>query len=201
MNNIRFRRIGAYLIDYVFIFLLITMLSQIRFLNPTYEEYAEASSEYTEIIDNLTVDNAVEVAESEEYLQVNYDLSRYSISISIISVLVYLLYFVDFQKWNKGQTLGKKMFNIKVVSDKGSVRWLQMLLREVIIYNLLFQIILILALFICNYEAYMYVSSLVTFISGLVVWISIFMFLLRKDGNGLHDLIAKTNVEDVNGNK
>ena len=137
MNNIKFRRISAYLIDYLFIFLIITMLSQIRVLNPTYDEYYEAYDRYMEIYDDLSVDNALEIVESAEYQEVNYDLSRYSVSISIISLVVYLVYFVGFQKWNKNQTLGKKMFNIEVVSNDGkSASWLQILLREVIIYNI-----------------------------------------------------------------
>ena len=59
MNNIKFRRISAYLIDYLFVFLLLTMLSQIRVLNPSYEEYAESYVRYEEMMDDLTVDNAV----------------------------------------------------------------------------------------------------------------------------------------------
>ena len=93
MNNIKFRRISAYLIDYLFVFLLLTMLSQIRVLNTSYEEYAESYVRYEEMMDDLTVDNAVEIAKSQEYMQVNYDLSRYSVSISIISLVVYLAYF------------------------------------------------------------------------------------------------------------
>ena len=65
MNNIKFRRISAFLIDYLFIFLLTTMISQIRVLNPTYNKYLDAYDRYVEIYDDLTVDNAIEVAESE----------------------------------------------------------------------------------------------------------------------------------------
>ena len=49
MSNIKVKRIGAYIIYYLFVFLLITMLSQIRVLNPSYEEYAESYVSYEEI--------------------------------------------------------------------------------------------------------------------------------------------------------
>lgn len=203
-NNIKFRRFSAYLIDYLFIFLLITMISQIRVLNPTYDEYIEAYGRYTEIYEDLTVDNALEIAESDEYKEVNYDLSRYSVSISIISLVVYFAYFVGFQKWTKNQTLGKKMFNLEVASDNGKdVSWFQMLIREVIIYNLLLEILSIISIFVFDYQGYWVASNILTFIAGVILWICVFFILFRKDGKGIHDLLAKTKVvgkEQQNGN-
>lgn len=195
MNNIKFRRISAYLIDYLFIFLLTTMISQIRVLNPTYNKYLDAYDGYVEIYDDLTVDNAIEVAESEEYMEVNYDLSRYSVSLSIISLVVYVAYFVGFQKWNKNQTLGKKMFNLEIVSDNnGKAKWWQIILRETIIYNFLFELLLIVSIFVLDYQGYFVVSNILTFVAGLILWINAFFILFRKDGKGLHDMLAKTNV-------
>lgn len=199
MNNIKLKRIGAYIIDYLFVFLLITMLSQIRALNPNYEEYAEAYARYEEIYDDLTVDNALEIAESQEYKQVNYDLSRYSVSISVISLVVYLAYFVGFQKWNNNQTLGKKVFSLQVVeNDNKKVGWLQMLWREVVLYNLIWKVLAIVSIWIFNYEGYMYASSLLTLISGAIVWANIFFVVIRNDSKGIHDLLAKTKVVERN---
>ena len=194
-SNIKFRRFSAYLIDYLFIFLLITMISQIRVLNPTYNEYIDSYGRYTEIYEDLTVDNVLEIAESDEYKEVNYDLSRYSVSISIISLVVYFAYFVGFQKWNKNQTLGKKMFNIEVASDDGKdVSWFQMLIREIIIYILLLEILSIISIFVFDYQGYWVASNILTFIAGLISWVSVFFILFRKDGKGIHDLLAKTRV-------
>ena len=205
MSNIKVKRIGAYIIDYLFVFLLITMLSQIRVLNPSYEEYAESYVRYEEIMNDLTVDNAVEIAKSKEYMQVNYDLSRYSVSISIISLVVYLAYFVGFQKWNNNQTLGKKLFNIQVVGNENKkVGWLQLLWREVVLYNLIWEVLAIVSIWVFNYEGYMYASSLLTFIAGAIIWVNIFFVVIRNDSRGIHDLLAKTKVverDEDNGNR
>lgn len=205
MSNIKVKRIGAYIIDYLFVFLLITMLSQIRVLNPSYEEYAESYVRYEEMMDDLTVDNAVEIAKSQEYMQVNYDLSRYSVSISIISLVVYLAYFVGFQKWNNNQTLGKKLFNIQVVGNENKkVGWLQLLWREVVLYNLIWEVLAIVSIWVFNYEGYMYASSLLTFIAGAIIWVNIFFVVIRNDSRGIHDLLAKTKVverDEDNGNR
>ena len=205
MSNIKVKRIGAYIIDYLFVFLLITLLSQIRVLNPSYEEYAESYVRYEEMMDDLTVDNAVEIAKSQEYMQVNYDLSRYSVSISIISLVVYLAYFVGFQKWNNNQTLGKKLFNIQVVGNENKkVGWLQLLWREVVLYNLIWEVLAIVSIWVFNYEGYMYASSLLTFIAGAIIWVNIFFVVIRNDSRGIHDLLAKTKVverDEDNGNR
>lgn len=205
MSNIKVKRIGAYIIDYLFVFLLITMLSQIRVLNPSYEEYAESYVRYEEMMDDLTVDNAVEIAKSQEYMQVNYDLSKYSVSISIISLVVYLAYFVGFQKWNNNQTLGKKLFNIQVVGNENKkVGWLQLLWREVVLYNLIWEVLAIVSIWVFNYEGYMYASSLLTFIAGAIIWVNIFFVVIRNDSRGIHDLLAKTKVverDEDNGNR
>ena len=168
-------------------------------LSPNYEEYAEAYARYEEIYDDLTVDNALEIAESQEYKQVNYDLSRYSVSISVISLVVYLAYFVGFQKWNNNQTLGKKVFSLQVVeNDNKKVGWLQMLWREVVLYNLIWKVLAIVSIWIFNYEGYMYASSLLTLISGAIVWANIFFVVIRNDSKGIHDLLAKTKVVERN---
>lgn len=203
-NSVLIKRIGAYIIDYLFIFLLLTMLNQIRFLNPTYDEYMQVYDNYLEIMDGLTVDNAIEIAESAEFREVNYDLSKYSVSISIISVVIYIAYFWGFQMWNKNQTLGKKMFNIQVVGkDDNKPRWWQMLLRSVILYNLWLEALLIISLFIFDSNGYIWVSSVLSVVSTVILFVTAFMVLFRKDGRGLHDIIANTKVvvkEIENGN-
>ena len=191
-----FKRVGAYAIDYLFIFLLLTMLSQIRFLNPTYDLYMENYDKYLEIMDNINDDNILDVVNDSEYQEVNYNLSKYSVSVSIISIILFLAYFVGFQKWNKNQTLGKKLFNISVKSkkDDGNPSWGQMFLRTIILYNILFEIFLIISLYIFNASEYMLVSNIITILAAIVFYANVFFIIFRKDNAGIHDLIAKTKV-------
>lgn len=191
-----FKRVGAYAIDYLFIFLLLTMLSQIRFLNPTYDLYMENYDKYLEIMDNINDDNILDVVNDSEYQEVNYNLSKYSVSVSITSIILYLTYFVGFQKWNKNQTLGKKLFNISVKNkkDDSSPSWGQMFLRTIILYNILFEIFLIISLYIFNASSYMIISNIITILAAIVFYVNVFFIIFRKDNAGIHDLIAKTKV-------
>ena len=183
MKFLIFKRIGAYAIDYLFIFLLLTMLSQIRFLNPTYDLYIENYDKYLEIMDNINDDNILDVVNDSEYQEVNYNLSKYSVSVSIISIVLYLTYFVGFQKWNKNQTLGKKLFNISVKNkkDDSSPSWGQMFLRTIILYNILFEIFLIISLYIFNASEYMVVSNIITILAAIVFYANVFFIIFRKD--------------------
>lgn len=196
MKFLIFKRIGAYAIDYLFIFLLLTMLSQIRFLNPTYDLYMDNYDKYLDIMDNVSSENVLDIINDSEYQEVNYNLSKYSVSVSITSIILYLAYFVGFQKWNKNQTLGKKLFNISVKNkkDDGNHSWGQMFLRTIILYNILFEIFLIISLYIFNASEYMVVSNIITILAAIVFYANVFFIIFRKDNAGIHDLIAKTKV-------
>lgn len=172
------------------------MLSQIRFLNPTYDLYMENYDKYLEIMDNINDDNILDVVNDSEYQEVNYNLSKYSVSVSITSIILYLTYFVGFQKWNKNQTLGKKLFNISVKNkkDDSSPSWGQMFLRTIILYNILFEIFLIISLYIFNASSYMIISNIITILAAIVFYVNVFFIIFRKDNAGIHDLIAKTKV-------
>lgn len=191
----KLQRLGAYIIDYIFILLLITLLGQIRFLNPTFDEYYKTYDESMEMINNTNEEDIFKLLESEEYSLANYNLAKYSVSISIISIIVYLGYFVGFQKWNKNQTLGKKLFNIEVASIKNTdVKWWQILLREIIIYNLIAEILYVILILFLNVNSYFMISNIILAISSLIFLINVILILFRKDGRGLHDLLAKTIV-------
>ena len=191
----KLQRLGAYIIDYIFILLLITLLGQIRFLNPTFDEYYKTYDESMEMINNTNEEDIFKLLESEEYSLANYNLAKYSVSISIISIIVYLGYFVGFQKWNKNQTLGKKLFNIDVASiENTDVKWWQILFREIIIYNLIAEILYVILILFLNVNSYFMISNIILAISSLIFLINLILILFRKDGRGLHDLLAKTIV-------
>lgn len=194
--NITIKRISAYIIDYIFIVLLITLISQIRFLNPNYDEYVSAYNDYYDYYEEI-LDNNISIIDSKEFKMTYYNLDKYSISISISSIIVYLLYFVGFQKWNNYQTLGKKVFNIKISSKSNNISWGKLTIRSIILYNIFFEILSILALFIFNENSYLYVNIAINIIASIVFYINVFMIILSKKHLGLHDIICKTEIKEV----
>ena len=201
MDSLTFRRICAYAIDYIFIVLLTTMVSGIRFLNPTYDDYASTYSEYSDMYESIA-DGNLEVVNSTEFKNVYYNLDKYSVTISISTIVMYLLYFVGFQKWNHNQTLGKKAFNIAVVGENKKVTIWQMLFRSLIIYNIVFEILSLLALWIFDVNSYMLVDMIITSMAMIFFYINAAIVIFSKSHLGIHDRICKTKVEGVtvNGN-
>ena len=201
MDSLTFRRICAYAIDYIFIVLLTTMVSGIRFLNPTYDDYVSTYSEYSDMYDSIA-DGNLDVVNSTEFKNVYYNLDKYSVTISISTIVIYLLYFVGFQKWNHNQTLGKKAFNIAVVGENKKVTIWQMLFRSLIIYNIVFEILSLLALWIFDANSYMLVDMIITSMAMIFFYINAAIVIFSKSHLGIHDRICKTKVEGVtvNGN-
>ncbi len=189
------KRILAYLIDVVIVLLTSSMLSSISYLNPQLETYNKYYDEYSE----KTKDYLDKKTTDDEYLQItndySYKLERNSVYSSVISVVTILLYFGVFQKYNNGQTLGKKLLNIRV---KGNLNVFKYLLRTAIIYNIFInvaKIILIVALDqnqYLNANKYLYILALVVEVTTIV------MIMLRKDHKGLHDLIVGSEVVEEN---
>ncbi len=189
------KRILAYLIDVVIVLFASSMLSSISYLNPQLETYNKYYDEYSE----KTKDYLDKKTADDEYLQItndySYKLERNSVYSSVISVVTILLYFGVFQKYNNGQTLGKKLLNIRV---KGNLNIFKYLLRTAIIYNVFInvaKIILIVALDQNQYliaNKYLYILALVVEVTTIV------MIMLRKDHKGLHDLIVGSEVVEEN---
>ena len=125
----------------------------------------------------------------------SYDLSKVGVNSAVINLVVSTLYFVGFQYINKGKTVGKKLLKIKIVDEKNErPKFYQVLIHSVIINSLvtsLISVILIVSLSKSNYLTY---NQIVQFIDMGLVFLSIGFMIFRKDGKGVHDLIAKTNV-------
>lgn len=189
------KRILAYLIDVVIVLFASSMLSSISYLNPQLETYNKYYDEYSE----KTKDYLDKKTADDEYLQItndySYKLERNSVYSSIISVVTILLYFGVFQKYNNGQTLGKKLLNIRV---KGNLNVFKYLLRTVIIYNVFINVAKIILIVALDQNQYLIANKYLYALALVVEVTTIVMIMLRKDHKGLHDLIVGSEVIEEN---
>ena len=189
------KRILAYLIDVVIVLLASSMLSSISYLNPQLETYNKYYDEYSE----KTKDYLDKKTADDEYLQItndySYKLERNSVYSSIISVVTILLYFGVFQKYNNGQTLGKKLLNIRV---KGNLNVFKYLLRTAIIYNVFINVAKIILIVALDQNQYLIANKYLYALALVVEVTTIVMIMLRKDHKGLHDLIVGSEVVEEN---
>ncbi len=193
-----FKRLIAYFIDMLIVVVASSMLASISYLNPQLDKYNEIYESFEETAKEYN-DKKIEMSEYQNKIkEYNYDLDRNSIVSSSISIILITIYFVIFQKYNNGQTLGKKLMKIKIESNASIGKYL---IRSLILYNLGINLIKILFVLLLSKENYMLASNIL-YVGALIIETTIvIMVCTRKDNRGLHDLAAGTNVIEVKPNE
>jgi len=191
-----FPRLVAYIVD---IFLVSIVCTGIMFLVPENKNYDKYMKEYEQI----QTDYMEEKIDTKEYLNksmdVVYDIDYSNVIPMIIEVVLIILYFIVFQFYNKGQTFGKKLMKLRVVSTKDNDLSLnQVAYRALIINSVLVNILILGALLFLGRNYYYYVSLVLQAIASVIIIATLMMILFRKDGKGLHDVVAGTKVIQEN---
>ena len=106
------QRVLAFLIDLVLISMITSLITMFVPVNDT------ATKLYEE--QNRVLEGYVEGTVSmEEYVNqmvdLSYDISRQTVIVSIVAIVISLLYYVVYPCYNNGQTFGKKLMKIKLV--------------------------------------------------------------------------------------
>lgn len=205
-ETIKYRRIAAYFIDMFVVIIVISLLGQIKFLNPNYDKYTKLSKEFEKFSESLIEDQNItseELINSKEYINYVYKLSHYSISNTITQFIVIVLYFTLFPIFNNNQTIGKRLFRIQVVDiKKKKVSWYKHLLRALIlpIYNSLVLFIPVTLVFnlinvlIFKEKTFLYTSAIISFVFCIYSYFDVIYMISNKDDLTLHDKIIGTKV-------
>lgn len=207
-KSIKFKRISAYIIDIIIIFVMVMLLSNIKFLNPMADKYDKKYDEfqayYSEIMENINNETNSEYKIDDEYATYMYDLQYYGMSYKIIEIVVVVLYFTLFSYFNKGMTVGKRLMKIKLVDQdkkkkiplwKYALRSLFIpILSRTILYTNLLNVLNVLILIIRNKNIYMYANSTIAIAISIYCIVDVITMLVNKENLSLHDKIFKTKV-------
>ena len=179
-----FERLGAYLIDS----LVVSFIFSIICLG--FGDYTCDTAKRMKELEETIIKEEITLEED------TYDYQKENILQSGISVALTIAYFVVFQYMNKGQTIGKKLLKIKVVDKdtKKPISILKGLLRSFIFLSILSGTLNILFLYILNRNSYYLSYGSLMLAEGIFILTSIIFVLYKKDGRGLHDIIANTSV-------
>ena len=196
----KIKRLFAYLIDIMIVGFVASALANIDVINPYINEYMESYEKFSEKLSSNNGENANEVISSDDFILQYKSTLKYSIYSTGISFVCYILYFVGFQKWNKNQTVGKKLMKLKIINKDSSdnVNVWQYLIRTFVLYNLIFGSINVCISLWLNNKLFFTMSMMVSIIGYVITYLCYAMILFRKDGKGLHDLISKTEVVEAN---
>ena len=185
-----FDRLGCYLLDVLLIFAISSVISVFI---PS--KGNDINKEITTLTEKYTNGEVGSEAFINEYQDLMYKYQKDNYLSTVVSVGLNFIYFVVFAYFNKGQTIAKKLTNIKVVDNKTEERpkfW-QMLVRNMFIYSLLSNVIILILLFTSK-NNFIYCYMLVGGFDLMFVMITVMFVLYRKDKRGLHDMMACTKV-------
>lgn len=185
-----FDRLGCYLLDVLLIFAISSVISVFI---PS--KGSDINKEITALTEKYTNGEVGSETFINEYQDLMYNYQKDNYLSTVVSVGLNFIYFVVFAYFNKGQTIAKKLTNIKVVDNKTGKRpkfW-QMLVRNMFIYSLLSNVIILILLFTSK-NNFIYCYMLVGGFDLMFVMITVMFVLYRKDKRGLHDMMACTKV-------
>ncbi len=199
MKPASYKRVFAYLIDIVMIACIGVIIG--GFI-PVSEKYEAASVELTDTLKDYTDKKINEETYIEKVNDLNYTLSKESLATSIVTVVIYIGYFVILPYYWNSQTVGKRLMKIKIAPIDGEKKLTMnnYLIRALIIDSILSSIISIVLLLTLTKSMYITVDSYIANFFMYFYIISFIMILFRKDGMSLHDFIARTKVVMVSDN-
>lgn len=186
------KRVVAFIFDIILISVLVSFICS-PFLD--YDSIANLNENVTEIL----VDYSEGSINTETYISsassLLFRLARKQGLISLITIFLNVLYFVVYQFYNNGQTVGKKILGIKVVSnDSRELTFDNYIYRSFIINSILIDIFVFILLIFASQDLYISGVGLLGIINFILIFICGFMIIFNKEKRGLHDLVGNTRV-------
>ena len=187
--DISLKRVMAFVID-IFVIAIIFEVVNLLPIDPYKEEYKESYSKYTELIKS---DNSSEV--KDEIISLNYEMYKYIAYSQGISFVILILYFGVLEYFLKGQTLGKRIMKLRVVScNESSVTISKYILRIIVLNNIWLSCLNVGAVYVFTGIKFYYVTYVINLLSSLIYLINLVLIMFRKDNRGLHDFVVSTKV-------
>lgn len=186
------KRIGAYLIDIIIVIIvssLITSFIPNKKLNDLSYEYNKYILEIYENYnsDELDLDEVNDKLDDYTYL-----INKASVGSNLILISTYFLYFIVLNRYNSGQTVGKKLLNIEIVDYEGNTpNMKQLCIRGIILYPMVFDLLRVILILLLSKSLYLSVSPILSLIR-IIIFIACGISIMI--GNGIHDKLSGTMV-------
>ncbi len=193
MNANFLKRAGAFLID---TFIIGAVLALVSIIFTTQNAY-KLSDEFLKLNEQIMVSDSDIGVYYNRVSDLTLLLDKENFMINVINCAIIILYFVVLPLYQKGQTLGKKIFKIRIVrEDNEDLSANELIIRSVIINGLLNTLLSFCLVFLLSGFEYFTIVSILGLIQLILIIVSICMMIFRKDKKGLQDIITKTHVID-----
>ena len=186
-----FQRLVAFIIDMILISFIAALITA-PFTNS--EKLEKLEKKEIQVLKDYTNEKIDSETYMINYSNVYYSISRVSGLTSLATIFLEVLYFVVYQLYKNGQTIGKKLMKIRVISKDGELSMNQMIFRSFISNFILMNIINFVLMLFTKKSIYFYASTTIGSIQYIIVIISIFMVMFKKNGCAIHDMLVHTEV-------
>jgi len=183
-----YKRFLAYLID---ITILILILITLDYFLPKDNINQELNLSLSQLEEQLLKKEITYNEYVTEFSKINYLIDKNNVIYSALNILLVCIYFVIIPVITKGKTLGLHILKIKI---KGNLNINSLLLRNIFTNGILYMILNLILVYILKDKSYFIGITILGFIQILLVLISSFMIIYRKDKRGLQDIFSKTSI-------
>ena len=195
-NKVLFsQRLFAYLIDYLIVSIFAALIA-CAFIDA--DKMLDLNKRLENVTKEIATSEKLDNLKYEEYIDACYDVARYQGIITLAELVMIILYFVIYQIYNNGQTIGKKLMKIKVISKKDELTMNQMIFRTCLSTTLIVNMLSLLLLSFVSKYTYFYGVLVIEFIFNTIFLISVGMVMFGKNGYALHDKLFNTEVVKIN---
>ena len=130
-----------------------------------------------------------------------YQINKLNIAQSVIGICIYILYFGVLQYVLRGQTLGKKLFKLKVTGiEKEKVSLINFIIRSILVCEILITGLDLIFLLTMSKDLYISSNYWILQIKYIYEIGFIVVMIIRDDNRSVHDLILKTKVIMIDKN-
>ena len=186
------QRLAAFIIDVLVVSVLVSL---VLFFLPGNNALKKAEKDYLNAFSNIMKGTTSAEEGNKIINDSSYVMAKEGVPQDICKAIVYLLYFVWYQVYNNGQTVGKKLLKIKVKKkNDDALSYNDLLKREVILYSIWIDIAMIILVSTLSRSDYINIANNLSLIQTLIIVSIALSVLFRKDGKGIHDLVTNTEV-------
>ena len=184
-------RLGAWIIDMIIVGFITSIISTALPLTNN-----ELEGKIDKLEDQVVNKEITTEKFFDEYKNIQYENQKNSMLETGISLVITLGYFVIFQYLNKGQTVGKKLLNIRVVDEKTNepATIIKGLIRSLITLGIASSTLNLILINLLNKNIFVPLYLIITVIESLFILVTAIMMANKENGKGLHDMMANTKV-------
>lgn len=184
-------RAFAYIIDMIIVSLAFSIIT--IFFN-TSSNYKKLSQELNDVTNEFVNEEINFDTYIHKQADINHDMDKEIIMFNVLNGFLLVGYFVILPYYCSGQTVGKRVMGINIISNEGALTFNQLIIRALIIDGLGSLIILLSLVYILTGFPYYIVNMLLNVLETILTIISIIFIIKRPDHRAVHDLISGTKV-------